>query len=172
MRFSLKQLLLILFCLCSYQTNSQEAIELKSVFNSDEVKWVKNAGPFGVSGEAYLKLATGEYKGCAGFNIELLPASNYADERILATYGNTAQGQILMSQNPPKFTPDVKKYHEYLIKSTCDRENKFHFDGVPSGDYYLIAFVIWEVDSKPQGGGVMKKISVGKQQNMQVNVKL
>jgi len=168
----MKFLTLVLFFIFSHQANSRETVQLISEFNVDSVKWVKIKGNSSVSGEVHLKLGDGAYKGCSGFNIELLPASKYANERILSTYGNTDQGQILMSQKPPKFIPDVKEYHEYLIKSECDSNSKFSFNAVPSGEYYLIAFVIWGKEPNQQGGGVMKKISVGKQQDMKVNVKL
>jgi len=165
-------LTLTLFSIFSFQANSREIVQLTSEFNLDSVKWVKAKGNATVSGDAYLKLDSGVYKGCAGFNIELLPTSEYANERILATYGNTEQGQILMSEQPPKFVPDVKEYHEYLIKSACDPESGFSFNRVPSGDYYLIAFVIWGDEPNQQGGGVMKKISVGTQDHIRVTVKL
>lgn len=168
----MKFLTLVLLFIFSHQASIRETVHLISEFNVDSVKWVKIKGSSSVSGEAYLKLGNGVYKGCAGFNIELLPVSKYADERILSTYGNTEQGQILMSQKPPNFVPDVKEYHEYLIKSECDSNSRFSFNAVPNGDYYLIAFVIWGKEPNQQGGGVMKKISVDKQQDMKVNIKL
>ncbi len=168
----MKYFSLVLFLLFSYQASSRETVPLTNEFDVDSVKFVKIKGNSSVSGEVHLKLESGVYKGCAGFNIELLPASKYANERIFSTYGNTDEGQILMSQKPPKFIPDVKEYHEYLIKSECDSNSNFRFNAVPSGDYYLIAFVIWGKEPNQQGGGVMKRISVGKQQDMKVNVKL
>jgi len=104
----MKFVILILFYIFSHHASSQETVNLKRKFNLDNVKWVHTKGSSTVSGDAYLKLESGVYKGCAGFNIELLPASEYANERILSTYGNTEQGQVLMSQKPPKFIPDVK----------------------------------------------------------------
>tara|TARA_B100000809_G_scaffold259048_1_gene303309 strand:- start:48 stop:554 length:507 start_codon:yes stop_codon:yes gene_type:complete len=168
----MKFLILLLFFIFSQQANSRETVQLISKFNVDSVKWVKIKGDSSVSGEVHLKLGSDNYKGCAGFNIELLPASKYANERIISTYGNIDQGQILMSQNPPKFIPDVKEYHEYLIKSECDSKSNYIFNAVPSGEYYLIAFVIWGKEPNQEGGGVMKKISVGKHQDLKVNVKL
>ena len=155
----------------SHQAYSREPIQLKNEFNIDKVKWVNFEGNSSVSGEAYIKLENGIYKGCSGFNVELLPVSEYSNERIFFTYGNKEMGQILMSQNPPKFIPDVKEYHEYLIKSKCDIHNEFRFDAVPSGDYYLIALIIFGELPNLKGGGVMKKISVGKASDMSIIVK-
>ena len=80
------------------------------------------------------------------------------------TYGNDQQGQILMEQNPPKFTPDVPEYHDMLIKGACDVRGEFNFSTVPAGDYFVIAFIIWDDASgrtpRKTGGGVMKRIQV------------
>ena len=71
------------------------------------MKFVKVPGTSTVTGKAFLKLADGTFKNCAGFNVELLPVAAYSHERIVRTYGNDEQGQIRMEQDPPKFTPDA-----------------------------------------------------------------
>ena len=91
------------------------------------MKFVKQSGTSTVTGTAFIKLADGTYRGCAGFNVELLPVAAYSKERIVKSYGNDQQGQILMEQNPPKFTPDVPEYHDMLIKGACDARGEFRF---------------------------------------------
>lgn len=156
----------------AYSANAAEPVQLTNQFNLDEVKWVKDVGNSSVKGKAFLKLPGGEYKGCAGFNIELLPVSKYSSERIYKVYGNNEQGQILLKDNPPKFTPDPKEYHELLIKGQCNENNEFLFANVKSGDYYVMAFIIWdtEVDGKPakDGGAVMKRIHVKENSTLEV----
>ncbi|GGY65727.1 hypothetical protein GCM10011613_07010 [Cellvibrio zantedeschiae] len=149
-----------------------EPIQLKNPFSIDEVKWVKEVGNSSVKGKVFLKLPDGQYKGCAGFNIELLPVAKYSSERIFNVYGNNEQGQILLKDNPPKFTPDPKEYHELLIKGQCNEKDEFLFANVKSGDYYLMAFIIWDakVDAKPakDGGAVMKRIHVKENATLEV----
>lgn len=149
-----------------------ESIALKSEFKSADVARINAQGDASVSGTAQIRLANGEYQGCAGFNVELLPAAAYADERILHTYGNNLRGQILMAQNPPSFTPDVKAYHELLRKTTCDDDNHFSFAEVAAGDYYIIAFIIWDEGDKKHGGGVMQHVHLNPAQNVSVSVGL
>lgn len=148
---------LLTIFLLSHQALSSERIEVESKFDPDEISWVKKDGNVIVEGEAYIKLEDGSYKGCSGFNIELLPVSAYSDERIFKTYGNNKSGQILLKENPPKFTPDHKLYHDLVIKNTCDSKNRFSFSNVHPGDYYIMAFIIW---NGTEGGGVMKRVSV------------
>jgi hypothetical protein len=143
---------------------SSAPVQLSSTFSIDEVRWVRGSGDSTVSGKAFLKLRDGSVKNCAGFNIELLPVAAYSSERIFKTYGSNEAGQVLLEDNPPKFTPDVKEYHEYLLKSSCDAGGEFRFEQVPAGNYYVMAFIIWDVEgSTPPskaGGGVMKRIQV------------
>ena len=141
-----------------------EPVKLDSVFNIDEVSFVKQRGNSTVAGTASIKLADGTIKNCAGFKVELLPIAAYSKERIVRTYGNDQQGQILLEQNPPKFTPDVPEYHDTLIKGACDERGEFRFSNVPAGDYFVMAFIIWEdasgVTPRKLGGAAMKRIQV------------
>ena len=145
-------------------TVAQEPLKLESAFDLDEVRFVKQPGTSTVTGSAYLRLADGTIKGCAGFNIELLPVAAYSTERITRTYGNDRQGQILIEQNPPKFTPDAPEYHDMVIKAACDASGTFTFSNVPAGKYFVVAFIIWDDTSsatpRKTGGGVMKRIEV------------
>lgn len=138
----------------------EEAVKLNSKFALDDDAFVKTAGNAIVEGEAFIALEDQTLKNCAGFNVELLPSAKYSDERILLTYGSNEFGQILLSQRPPKFTPDVPEYHEYLLKTSCNKEGKFVFKNVPEGVYYAIAFIIWEDNGSKRGGGVMKRVKV------------
>ncbi len=161
MRFSP---LLVAGLMCAATGVAGEPVKLDSVFNIDEVNFVKQRGNSTVTGTASIKLADGTIKNCAGFNVELLPIAAYSKERIVRTYGNDQQGQILLEQNPPKFTPDVPEYHDTLIKGACDERGEFRFSNVPAGDYFVMAFIIWEDASgatpRKLGGAAMKRIHV------------
>jgi len=150
--------------ICSATSVAGEPVKLDSVFNIDEVSFVKQRGNSTVTGTASIKLADGTIKNCAGFNVELLPVAAYAKERIVRTYGNDQQGQILLEQNPPKFTPDMPEYHDTLIKGACDERGAFRFSNVPAGDYFVMAFIICEDASgaapRKTGGAAMKRIHV------------
>jgi hypothetical protein len=149
-----------------------EPVKLDSKFDIEAVRFVKQTGTSTVSGKAFIKLADGTVKDCAGFNIELLPVTAYSKERIVKTYGNDQHGQILMEQNPPKFTPDAPEYHDMLIKGACDLRGDFSFSNVPAGDYFVIALIIWDDVSGPTprktGGGVMKRIQVSPESRVEV----
>jgi hypothetical protein len=150
----------------SFSTYAQQPlVELDSRFDISEVEWIKIPGKSTISGEAFLTLPNGETKGCAGFNVELLPAAQYANERIYKTYHNNVAGQVLLQDNPPKFSPDAPEYHDMVIKGRCNQNHQFLFEGLNAGEYYVIAFIIWD-DKSPEdteiknGGAVMKKVTL------------
>ena len=156
-----------IFILClglSQLALSSELVHLKNTFNADEIQWVKEKGTATVSGKAFLHLKNGKIKGCAGHHVELLPQAGYANERILKNYGNNLKGQVLLEDNPPKFTPDVKEYHEMLIQTHCDKDDNFIFNNVPAGNYYLIAFIMWDSEKDgvktKNGGAVMQSVKI------------
>ncbi|RZA07850.1 MAG: hypothetical protein EOO68_02830 [Moraxellaceae bacterium] len=105
----------------------------------------------------------------------MLPVAKYSNERIRHTYTNNEQGQILVKDNPPRFTPDVKEYHDMVIKGQCNENNEFSFEQIKSGDYYIMAFIIWDSGSNTQsikeGGAVMKRIHINEKQAVEVMLK-
>jgi len=153
---------LVLGLLAGAVALAAEPLPLQSTFSADEIAFVNQPGKSSVSGGAVLRLADGTLRNCAGFNVELLPVAAYSSERILRTYGNTRQGQILLEQNPPKFTPDVKEYHQMLLKSVCDAEGVFRFEHVPAGEYFIMAFLIQD----GKGGALMKRVRIGVEDNV------
>jgi len=159
---SIKALITVLATIHCATVYSAEPVQLESRFDLEEVKWIQTQGNSTISGTAFLQLNKDEKKGCASFGVELLPVAKYSNERIFKTYGNNSSGQILLKDNPPKFTPDHPQYHELVRKTVCDTKNNFTFIDLPAGDYYVIAFIIWK-DEKGQsdGGAVMKKLSLG-----------
>lgn len=154
----------IFILLVSSLAFSQEPIQLENTFNNDDVKWVKTAGNSSIYGKAFLKLKNNETKGCAGFGVELLPVAKYSNERIFKIYGNNDHGQILVEDNLPKFTPDAKGYHDMVIKTKCNADNEYAFNNITAGEYYVIGFIIWEINENSKtvktGGAVMRKVTV------------
>jgi hypothetical protein len=150
-------------------------IQLDSTFDVDSVKWVREPGDATVTGKAALKLRDGSSKDCAGFEVELLPVATYSSERIFRTYGNNHAGQILLEDNPPKFTPDAPGYHEYLIKGACNPAGEFRFEHVPAGDYFVMVFIIWELPGLnppvKTGGALMKRIHVNPHATLAVDLR-
>lgn len=157
--------------LSAIHLHAAELIQLKNQFNRDDVKWIQTNGNASISGTAFLQLNEKEQKGCAGFGVELLPVAKYSNERILKTYGNNSRGQVLLKDNPPKFTPDHPEYHELVRKSECDETNHFSFKDLPAGDYYVMVFIIWKNETGANdGGALMKRVSLKMGENRIIKI--
>jgi hypothetical protein len=150
-------------------------IQLDSTFSVNDVNWVREPGNSSVSGKAFLKLRDGTEKDCAGFVVELQPVATYSSERIFRTYGNNRAGQVLLEDNPPRFVPDAPGYHEYTLKGRCDAAGEFRFEKVPAGDFFIMAFIIWELPGLDPpvktGGAVMKRIHVNPRVDLRVEMR-
>jgi broad specificity polyphosphatase/5'/3'-nucleotidase SurE len=150
---------------------SAEPVQLESRFDLDEVKWIQVQGNSSVNGTAFISLSESERKGCAGFNVELLPVAKYSNERILKIYGNNVSGKVLLKNNPPTFTPDHPQYHEMVRKSKCNNNSHFSFEDIPAGEYYVMVFVISEDEKGQSDGGVlMHRISVAAAEHKVVDI--
>lgn len=160
-----------IFALISVHSLAADPVKIKSPFNADEIKWIQTNGNSSISGTAFLKLNEKEQKGCAGFSVELLPVSKYSNERIVNIYGNNSKGQVLMKDNPPKFTPDPVEYHELVRKSKCDEKNQFSFKDLPVGEYYVIFFIIWKNETgEDDGGALMRRVSLKENENVTIEI--
>jgi hypothetical protein len=86
-------------------------------------------------------------------------------------YGNADRGymsvrrQRNLEQAPPE-------YYAATLKTTCDAQGNFRFERVPAGDFYVVTIVRWGVPSGgitlPQGGALMRRISVAPGQSVSV----
>jgi hypothetical protein len=139
-------------------------IMIQNSFNSDEVSWFNNAGKGTIKGIAKFKSKTGEVHYGKEFRIELMPFSLYTQERLNHLYPNKKSGYIFIQDGVPKFTPDPEGYHA-TKKTMCNAKGEFEFTGLPAGEYYVIAFMIWDVPSNngnaiKDGGGIMQRITL------------
>lgn len=92
-----------------------------------------------------------------------MPVGGYTVERLGKIYGNPDSGSVYLQDGVPRFIPDPEDYH-ITIKTICDADGRFEFKDLPKGEYYAIAFMIWdeEVEGvlKKSGGGIMRRVSL------------
>tara|TARA_R110002072_G_scaffold70478_11_gene170119 strand:- start:4595 stop:5110 length:516 start_codon:yes stop_codon:yes gene_type:complete len=139
------------------------AVPLSATFDEQDAARIFDEGSNTVRGSAVLRMRSGGAQTCAALPVELVPATRYAEERMLAIYGNSQRGY-----NPaafgrsPVFEPDVPAYHRYTRQQTCDGQGNFIFDDVADGGYYVISQVTWEIPGNyfVEGGWVMGYVEV------------
>lgn len=157
MKYNLLFVLIIgfLFFGCSHtQKNKKDTpIRMVNKFNSEEVKWFKTKGNGSIKGIAKFKSKNGDLRFGEEFRVELMPGCLYTEERLNKIYKSKNSGYVFIEDGIPQFTPDPEEYHE-TKKTMCNHKGEFEFNNLPAGEYYIIAFMLWN----KTGGGIMQHV--------------
>ena len=90
-----------------------------------------------IIGQAFLKTQGGDVKYGAGNEVMLVPVTPYTketmDRRIWSEIG---------------FMGIDRRLQKYIRRTVADGQGGFEFDGIPSGDYFLICTIVWGVPSR------------------------
>lgn len=112
-----------------------------------------------IKGNGFLRQRGGGVVTCAGFEVFLIPATQYAAERFRAIYGAVDQG-FNAADRVVNFIPDLPGYHQHRRAARCDAQGNFVFDQVADGEYFVHVTVRWQVAGKEQGGALMQRATV------------
>ncbi|AXT55201.1 hypothetical protein D1815_05295 [Aquimarina sp. AD1] len=147
----------IIFYSCSNKTQKTDTpIPIQGEFNEKDVAWFYKNGNSSIKGIAKFRSKDGDVRFGKQFRLELNPYSPYTKERLNYIYKNDDAGFVYVEDGIPKFTPDPEGYHK-TRKIMCNEQGEFEFKNLPPGDYYIIAFMLWD----ETGGGIMKHIKLG-----------
>jgi hypothetical protein len=146
-------------------------IATTTTFSPSEVAFINARGAATVAGQAFLRQAGGGVVTCAGTEVELLPAGDFAKERITLGYGNVNGGRLgsLVGLSQEGVDP---RYLSMVRTATCDADGNFEFKNVADGEYYVLSRVTWIVPGSmfPEGGNMAKLIQVRNGQSVRVIV--
>lgn len=102
--------------------------------------YVLASGTTSITGRASIESA-GTTITCEPAGARLFPVTAFTSERMMIIYGAAASGfrpayEVLTFKNEP---PEFKKYFR---ETTCTSQGEFHFDGLATGEYYVVAGVV------------------------------
>lgn len=145
--------------------NKNTPIPIVNNFEEDEITWFSKKGSGIIKGVAKFKSTNEEIRYGSDFWVELMPFTPYTQERLKHIYQNGESGFVNVKDGLIRAIPDPEGYHK-TIKVMCDENGEFELDNLPGGDYYVIAFMLWdertaEGDLIKDGGGIMKRILLG-----------
>ncbi len=155
MRYLFFFVLISCFCCSENRTKKEKLIKIENEFKDQDVKWFKVDGNSSIKGIAKFKSKDGEIRYGKEFRIELNPFTPYTKERLNHIYRNDESGYVFIKNGVPKFTPDPEGYHA-TRKTMCNEKGEFEFKNLPEGNYYVIAFMLWD----KTGGGIMQHIQL------------
>lgn len=140
-------------------------VQMTKSFNAAEAQNALRRGTNIIRGSALIRQAGGGVVTCAGSQVDLIPATEYANERMMIYYKSVSGGYLPAEApniiNPPSVpaTTDAE-YMRLSRKATCDAQGFFTFSDVADGSYYLVTTVLWRVGYNVQGGGLMKRVDL------------
>ncbi len=145
-------LFIILMIGCTHQRPVNFVPIERMDFPIEEYKALKTEGTGIVTGQAFLKTRGGDVKKAAGNGVLLNPVTSYSKQWYSESY---------LSQRP--IGDSDYRYDNYQFRTVADGDGKFEFNGIPSGDYYLVTSIFWEAAVGHRGalvkqGGVVAKI--------------
>jgi hypothetical protein len=142
---------------------------LNWTFNEKKAADIFKEGRNRISGNALIRQSGGGVVTCAGNKIDLVPATNYAAERMQLVYRSDTEGYVPEAEAKQfDFQPDPIEYYGYRTSTTCDSQGNFRFEDVVDGSFYLVTKVVWKVGYVVQGGTLMKKVSVANESRKKV----
>lgn len=137
-----------------------QPITLNNDFSEKEAAIINKTGNNTIKGNAFLRQNGGGVVTCAGSDVVLLPATQYAKERIKNIYGNIDGGVRLVGQGPVEFSNNSQDYMKMSKSTKCDSDGNFEFNNIANGEYYVTTRVIWQSGYAHQGGVLAKLTSV------------
>ena len=135
-----------------------QIVNINSPFNAQEASIINKEGKNTITGSALIKRNDGQTVTCSGEEVYLIPYTAYANERILAIYGNTTKG--IARNRVSGFNPDIAEYKTLQKRIQCNAQGFFTFRNIADGDYFVATIVKWTVDYSPQGGNLMRRLQV------------
>lgn len=151
--------LFLLIVISGCTPKNKKTVQLSSPFNAEKAKRMIQPGPNTIKGSAVIRQQAGGTVHCGGKEVLLIPATQYAAERIRYLYKSGTEGY-----NPNRqanFSPNPKEYWELMRRTTCDAQGNFTFRNVADGTFYVSTAITWYVSEYgTQGGALMKRIQL------------
>lgn len=126
---------------------------LDLAFDAEHARRLMLPGTNIIRGSALLRQAGGGVVTCAGSEVFLIPATEYADRRMQMIYkGKSLSRGLTFESTPPG-------YFEISRATRCNAQGFFAFDRVGDGHFYVVTTVAWKAGYSIEGGALMQKVS-------------
>jgi hypothetical protein len=128
-------------------------------FRESDFAWSRAAGTGGIDGVLSFHDGSTRYS-CRGRDVILTPETPWVRRRMYILYGSidgaVVPADIVRARTPQTGSGD---YASYARKTTCDGANRFAFQGLPDGAWYVITLA--RPDDPSAGAvAVMRRVEV------------
>ncbi|MGJ3523581.1 hypothetical protein ACR4XJ_11170 [Nitratidesulfovibrio sp. D1] len=150
-------------------------VTLATPYDSKEARRKLAPGKNTIRGTATARTPGGEVATCAGKPVTLVPVTAYSSERMFALYGSDDRGALRLGQGaapPPVITNDDPQYLADHPQTVCTDSGTFVFKDIADGQFFIVTGFTWQTaDKKPQGVGLMQRVSVSGGQTRKLDMK-
>ncbi|WP_156925223.1 hypothetical protein [Nitratidesulfovibrio termitidis] len=153
-------------------------VTLNTPYDSKEARRKLAPGRNTIRGTASARTPGGEVVTCAGKPVTLVPVTAYSSERMFAIYGSDGsqdRGTLRLGQGaapPPVITNDDPRYLADHPQTVCTDSGTFVFRDIADGQFFIVTGFTWLTDDKkPQGVGLMQRVSVSGGQTRKIDMK-
>ncbi|PTT91073.1 hypothetical protein DBR42_04595 [Pelomonas sp. HMWF004] len=145
---------------------------LQSQFDASATEVLLRPGRHSVVGSALLRQQGGGVVTCAGEEVLLFPATDYAAERMEWVFGSKGPRGYSRPKGALYFKPDYPEFHQLMKRSTCDAQGAFVFSKLQPGRYYITTRISWIVAKSLQGGLLMRQLNIAAEDEEPIRVVL
>lgn len=114
-----------------------------AVFDPTAFAWSTAPGDAGISGQVFYA-GGGQRWTCAG-SVGLTPETPWTRQRFISLYASAERAAVPASVVRARSVSEASTDYQAFVRSTtCDGGGRFSFEGLPAGNWYLIAPVTRE----------------------------
>lgn len=134
---------------------SPQIIKSEIPFDREQALGMLKPGKNTIKGSALIRQNNGAMVTCAGNEVELLPATKYAEDRIQQIYGSNEKGfRQARGFDARNFDPD---YEKLTRRAICNAQGFFTFSDVSDGDFFITTSIVWRTNPYLLDGGVLMR---------------
>lgn len=152
-----------MFCLVLTGCVTTKKVTLASHFDPLLAKRMIEKGENSVRGSALIRQRGGGVVTCAGREVLLIPATDYARERMRAIYGSDIKGynSVGFGSKRVEFDSTHPEFFQLTKKTIGDAQGFFLFSDIKDGSYFVVTSIVWQVsDYFYEGGSLMQYVNV------------
>lgn len=127
----------------------------RALFDKAAVQKQLEKGNGTIKGSALIRQNGGGVVTCAGMEVSLTPAGEYAKQRIQQIYGNQERGSQSLTRIDYRVADTHPDYASLRKTTICDAQGFFHFDNVAAGEFFVVSAISWQAAPNVTTGGVM-----------------
>ena len=149
-----------------------EVLEMSAPFDESRAEALMMAGPNTIRGEAWTYRPGRHTVSCAGRSVYLIPATEYALERmdLLLDSGSYRHFPSRVSPSDIQYVPDYPAYYRHMRSAVCDARGQFTFAEVADGPFILSTTISWYEGTFLYGVLLGRRVDVADGSEVQVTL--